>query len=95
MKIKMTKVVCTIGPKSESPEVLKELLLSGMNVMRLNFSHGDHEEHGKRIVTLRKLCKETGKFVAIMLDTKVLKSEQVNLETETLSTILLKDTKLF
>lgn len=70
MKIKMTKVVCTIGPKSESPEVLKELLLSGMNVMRLNFSHGDHEEHGKRIVTLRKLCKETGKFVAIMLDTK-------------------------
>lgn len=70
MKIKMTKVVCTIGPKSESPEVLKQLILSGMNVMRLNFSHGDHEEHGKRIVTLRKICKETGKFVAIMLDTK-------------------------
>ena len=70
MKIKMTKVVCTIGPKSEDPKVLKQLLLSGMNVMRLNFSHGDHEEHGKRIKTLRKLCEETGKFVAIMLDTK-------------------------
>jgi pyruvate kinase len=66
----MTKVVCTIGPKSEDPKVLKQLLLSGMNVMRLNFSHGDHEEHGKRIKTLRKLCEETGKFVAIMLDTK-------------------------
>ena len=51
MKIKMTKVVCTIGPKSEDPKVLKQLLLSGMNVMRLNFSHGDDEEHGKRIKT--------------------------------------------
>lgn len=69
-KIKMTKVVCTIGPKSESPEVLKELILNGMNVMRLNFSHGDYEEHGKRIKTLREISKETGKFVAILLDTK-------------------------
>ena len=69
-KIKMTKVVCTIGPKSEKPEVLKQLILSGMNVMRLNFSHGDFEEHGERIKTLRKISKETGKFVAILLDTK-------------------------
>ena len=70
MKIKMTKVVCTIGPKSEKKEVLKELVLSGMNVMRLNFSHGDHEEHGARIKTIREISKETGKHVAILLDTK-------------------------
>ena len=70
MKIKMTKVVCTIGPKSEKKEVLKELVLSGMNVMRLNFSHGDHEEHGARIKTIREISKETGKHLAILLDTK-------------------------
>ena len=70
MKIKMTKVVCSIGPKSEKKEVLKELVLSGMNVMRLNFSHGDHEEHGARIKTIREISKETGKHVAILLDTK-------------------------
>ena len=70
MKIKMTKVVCTIGPKIEKKEVLKELVLSGMNVMRLNFSHGDHEEHGARIKTIREISKETGKHVAILLDTK-------------------------
>ena len=70
MKIKITKVVCTIGPKSEKKEVLKELVLSGMNVMRLNFSHGDHEEHGARIKTIREISKETGKHVAILLDTK-------------------------
>ena len=70
MKIKMTKVVCTIGPKSEKPEVLKQLVLNGMNVMRLNFSHGDFEEHGARIKTIREISKETGKHVAILLDTK-------------------------
>ncbi len=69
-RIKMTKVVCTIGPKSEKPEVLKELVLNGMNVMRLNFSHGDFEEHGARIKSIRKISEETGKFVAILLDTK-------------------------
>ena len=43
--MKKTKIVCTIGPKTESKEVLKQLLEAGMNVMRLNFSHGDYEEH--------------------------------------------------
>lgn len=70
MSIKMTKVVCTIGPKSESEEVLRQLILSGMNIMRLNFSHGDFEEHGARIETVKKLRKEIGKHVAILLDTK-------------------------
>jgi len=66
----MTKVVCTIGPKSESEEMLTKLVESGMNVMRLNFSHGDYEEHGARIKTIREVVKKTGKEIAILLDTK-------------------------
>lgn len=69
-KIKMTKIVCTIGPKSEKKEVLEKLILSGMNIMRLNFSHGDFEEHGARIKTIRELREKTGKHVAVLLDTK-------------------------
>ena len=70
MKINMTNVVCSIGPKIESKEMLTKLVESGMNVMRLNFSHGDFEEHGGRIKNIREVMKETGKYVAIMLDTK-------------------------
>ncbi|MFT6987021.1 MAG: pyruvate kinase [Psychromonas sp.] len=68
--MRKTKIVCTIGPKSESKEMLTKLVNNGMNVMRLNFSHGDFEEHGGRIITIREICQETGKNVAILLDTK-------------------------
>ena len=61
MKIKMTKVVCTIGPKTESVEMLTKLVESGMNVMRLNFSHGDFAEHGQRIKNIREVMKKTGR----------------------------------
>lgn len=67
---KKTKIVCTIGPASESPEVLKELMLSGMNVCRLNFSHGSHEEHQARINTIKSVREEVKPAVAILLDTK-------------------------
>lgn len=67
---KKTRIVCTIGPASENEVMLKKLILAGMNVMRLNFSHGDFEEHGGRIVTVRKLSKEVDKNIAILLDTK-------------------------
>lgn len=70
MKIKMTKVVCTIGPKTESVEMLTKLVESGMNVMRLNFSHGDFAEHGQRIKNIREVMKKTGKEIGILLDTK-------------------------
>ena len=66
----MTKVICTIGPKSESEEMLTKLVESGMNVMRLNFSHGDYEEHGGRIKRIREVMENTGKHIAILLDTK-------------------------
>ncbi|PKM90690.1 MAG: pyruvate kinase [Firmicutes bacterium HGW-Firmicutes-12] len=65
-----TKIICTIGPASEDIAVLRELLKAGMNVARLNFSHGTHEEHKKRIASIRQASHETGIPVAIMLDTK-------------------------
>ncbi|MED3843762.1 pyruvate kinase [Geobacillus stearothermophilus] len=65
-----TKIVCTIGPASESVEKLVQLMEAGMNVARLNFSHGDHEEHGRRIANIREAAKRTGRTVAILLDTK-------------------------
>ena len=68
--MKKTKMVCTIGPKSESKEMLTKLSNAGMNVMRLNFSHGDYEEHGGRINTIREIMAEGGKRVAVLLDTK-------------------------
>jgi pyruvate kinase len=68
--VRKTKIVCTIGPKSESKEMLTKLVNNGMNVMRLNFSHGDFAEHGSRITSLREICQETGKNVAVLLDTK-------------------------
>ncbi|CAM3920527.1 pyruvate kinase [Lederbergia lenta] len=68
--MKKTKIVCTIGPASENPEILHQLIESGMNVARLNFSHGDHEEHRSRIVNIRETAKKIGKNVGILLDTK-------------------------
>ncbi|RAV06570.1 pyruvate kinase [Paenibacillus sp. YN15] len=68
--MRKTKIVCTIGPASESVENLTKLVNAGMNVMRLNFSHGDFEEHGGRIKNIREVVKNTGKNVAILLDTK-------------------------
>lgn len=63
-------MVCTIGPKSEKREIMEKLLNSGMNVMRLNFSHGDFEEHGGRITNLEAIMQETGRIFAVMLDTR-------------------------
>src|SRR4051794_27268045 len=68
--MRKTKIVCTIGPSSESLENTKRLISAGMNVARLNFSHGDFEEHGNRIKAIRQACQELNKTVAILLDTK-------------------------
>ncbi|MEY1087542.1 pyruvate kinase PykF [Morganella morganii] len=78
--MKKTKIVCTIGPKTESEEKLEALLDAGMNVMRLNFSHGDYEEHGQRIKNLRAVCARTGKKAAILLDTKGPEIRTIKLE---------------
>lgn len=68
--MRKTKIVCTIGPASDSVDMLVKLIEAGMNVARLNFSHGDHEEHRMRIQNIREAAEQTGKQVAILLDTK-------------------------
>src|SRR5699024_3168830 len=68
--MRKTKIVCTIGPASESIDKLKQLMESGMNVARLNFSHGDYEEHAGRIKNIREVADQLNKNVAILLDTQ-------------------------
>ncbi|KAA1039902.1 pyruvate kinase [Macrococcus equipercicus] len=68
--MRKTKIVCTIGPASEAPEMLEQLIEAGMNVARLNFSHGSHEEHAARIANIRQAAHKLNKTVAILLDTK-------------------------
>lgn len=68
--MKFTKIVCTIGLKTEKKEYLTQLVEAWMNVMRLNFSHGDHQEHGARIKTMREITQEKDLKVAILLDTQ-------------------------
>ncbi len=68
--LKKTKIVCTIGPASQSPEVLEQLIKNGMNVARLNFSHGSHEEHLEKIKTIKRLRRKLNVPLGLMLDTK-------------------------
>ena len=82
--MRKTKIVCTIGPASESVEKFTQLMEAGMNVARLNFSHGDHEEHGGRIKNIREAEKQTGKTVAILLDTKGPEIRTHNMENGTI-----------
>lgn len=68
--LKKTKIVCTLGPASKDEKIMKAMLEAGMNVARLNFSHGTHEEHRKTIETFRKVRDEMGVAAAVLLDTK-------------------------
>ncbi len=68
--MKKTKIVCTIGPASEDRSTLTEMIKIGMNVARLNFSHGSHEEHQRRIDLIKEIREELKVPVAILLDTK-------------------------
>ena len=67
---KKTKIVCTLGPASQSEETLTKLINNGLNVCRFNFSHGSHEEHKERMDMVKKVREELKKPVAILLDTK-------------------------
>lgn len=68
--MRKTKIICTIGPTSESEEVIRRLIMAGMNTARFNFSHGDHASHKKKINRVRDIAEELGQSVAILLDTK-------------------------
>ena len=68
--MRKTKIICTIGPASEKPEVFRRMCLEGLNVARLNFSHGTHAEHQKKIDMIKAVREELNLPIAIMLDTK-------------------------
>lgn len=68
--MRKTKIICTIGPASENEEVLTQMCLAGMNVARLNFSHGTYPEHEKKIELIKRVREKLGMPIAIMLDTK-------------------------
>ncbi|MCL2488485.1 MAG: pyruvate kinase, partial [Oscillospiraceae bacterium] len=68
--MRKTKIVCTLGPSTDDPEILRTLLLSGMNVARLNMSHQDHESHRRRIEQLVAMREELNLPAAVLLDTK-------------------------
>ena len=85
--MRKTKIVCTIGPSSETEKKIIGLCKAGMNVARLNFSHGTHEEHQKRIDTIKKVRTELNLPIAILLDTKgpeyrikTFKNQKINLK---------------
>ena len=63
-----TKIVATLGPASTSPEMIRALFLAGVDVFRLNFSHGKHEDHGKRLAIIRDIEKETGRPIGVIAD---------------------------
>lgn len=91
--MKKTKIICTIGPNVESQEILSKLLKAGMNIMRLNFSHGNHVEHEKRINNLRAVISSTGIQAAILLDTKGPEIRTMQFKNKT--DILLKTDQVF
>ena len=68
--MRKTKIICTIGPASNSEEMIRKLAEAGMNVARFNFSHGTHEQHKRDMDTVKKVRAELGMPIAIMLDTK-------------------------
>ena len=68
--MRKTKIICTIGPASDSEEILSKMCLAGMNVARLNFSHGTHEDHLDKINKIKAVRAKLGLPIAILLDTK-------------------------
>ena len=68
--MRKTKIVATLGPSTDDPDILGTMLASGLDVARFNFSHGDHDSHRERAENLRKVCEATGSTVALLADTK-------------------------
>ncbi len=96
--MKKTKIVCTIGPASDSMEMMEKLFLTGMNVVRVNMSHGSFEEHGPKITNARAISKKHNKPLAVLLDTKgpeirthFMKDGKINLKTGQKLTISMEE----
>ncbi|HHW92857.1 MAG TPA: pyruvate kinase [Firmicutes bacterium] len=90
--MRRTKILCTIGPASESPEITRKMLLAGMNVARLNFSHGSHEEQRRRIRTLRSVAAQLDYPLGILLDTR---GPEIRIGTFKTGSIVLKEGEIF
>ena len=90
--MRKTKIICTLGPASSSEEVLKELILKGMDVARFNMSHGGHEDHAKRMELVRRLSKELKRPVGILLDTK---GPEVRIKMFKNGKVEIKDNQMF
>lgn len=90
--MRKTKIVCTLGPSTDKDDVLRQLMLEGMNVARCNFSHGSYEEHKKRMDRIKKFRKELGLPVAILLDTK---GPEVRLKSFKDGKVVLEEGQLF
>ena len=68
--MKRTKIICTMGPRTDNEDLMRKLMKTGMDIARFNFSHGDHEEQKARMDLLKKVRKEMKLPIAILLDTK-------------------------
>ncbi len=90
--MRRTKIICTIGPSCEDKSIMRKLLEAGMDVARLNFSHGDHEVQGKRIKNIRELGAELGKYIPCLLDTK---GPEIRIGTFKDGSIVLKENDRF
>ena len=95
-----TKIVCTLGPACDDENILKEMLLSGMRIARMNFSHGSHEDHKKRLDAVRRVAADVGITIGIMLDTKgpeirikQFKNGQIDLKQGQMFTLACYDTQ--
>ncbi len=86
--MRKTKIICTLGPASDTEEVIRELILSGMDVARINFSHGEYSEHKNKADIVKKLRDELGVHTALLLDTK---GPEVRLKTFKNKTVTLKE----
>ena len=80
--MKRTKIVCTLGPSSNTPDILEGMVRAGMNVARFNFSHGSHEEHKKRIEMVRAVSRKLGTPIAFCSIQKVRKSVWASLKMD-------------
>ena len=90
--MRKTKIICTIGPSSENEETLTQMCLAGMNVARLNFSHGTHEEHARKIELIKQVRQKLGLPIAIMLDTK---GPEYRIRTFTAGKVMIADGSAF
>lgn len=90
--MRKTKIICTIGPASENEKTFTQMCKAGLNVARLNFSHGSYEEHQKKIDMIKKVRKSLNLPIAIMLDTK---GPEYRIKTFENHKIVLKDGDTF